>query len=559
MSSPSVNFTRMAASQTDHGVLRKGGAQAAEGTRSTGEGQRAMLGEHPNILTLVTTCEDEEFIYILHDYHKQGVCHRNISGDTVWLKDSAGEAEIRLGCFVDSEVCKTGQHISTRAGHINYLAPEVFVGHSALPVDIWACAAVFYRLLSGHFPFGGESESSIAAAIMDQDKRPEFSSAPWDEINSDAKHALTLMFACKVRDRPMAWQALEHPWFSELYPDVSVPHVMQATGPTSRNSERPAARGRSKSAKHGNVRKMRRHRLSGGYQLLACEDQYARLSMLSSTAVQSDAPAFRSNVTFLELAPSFSGPYSPEGRAPLQSPARLAALNGSSEGNRTNSAGKQAGQPATAHSNIQEHSAPSFVEAASVTRDLVNVISPFKPEAAKQARLHGASQTTVPRFLSPGSKALTGQAVLTSCMIMQTAQLLQKTIWQSCTETRNQLIQLPYQTVGGAEPATGARLKASEQASNTNPSKGPVAQGNGSSAAVYRSSAPSATISVTPTRTHASDSAAAFGKGFPGLDTAFTRMTGALKGTKIHPSLCTARVSLSLIDWISDTLSQEYM
>ncbi|DBA95917.1 TPA: hypothetical protein ACH3X1_001446 [Trebouxia sp. C0004] len=85
---------------------------------------------------------------------------------------------------------------------------------------------------------------------MDQDKRPEFSSAPWDEINSDAKHALTLMFACKVRDRPMAWQALEHPWFSELYPDVSVPHVMQATGPTSRNSERPAARGRSKSAKH---------------------------------------------------------------------------------------------------------------------------------------------------------------------------------------------------------------------------------------------------------------------------------------------------------------------
>ncbi|DBA95916.1 TPA: hypothetical protein ACH3X1_001445 [Trebouxia sp. C0004] len=160
-------------------------------------------------------------------------------------------------------------------------------------------------------------------------------------------------------------------------------------------------------------------RLSGGYQLLACEDQYARLSMLSSSkrvqwphwlVCTSKHRQCRSNVTFLELAPSFSGPYSPEGRAPLQSPARLAALNGSSEGNRTNSAGKQAGQPATAHSNIQEHSAPSFVEAASVTRDLVNVISPFKPEAAKQARLHGASQTTVPRFLSPGSKALTDSA-----------------------------------------------------------------------------------------------------------------------------------------------------
>ncbi len=86
-----------------------------------------------------------------------GVCHRNISGDTVWLKDSAGDAEIRLGGFENSEICKTGQHISTRAGRIQYLAPEVFVGHSAFPVDVWACAAVFYRLLSGHFPFGGES------------------------------------------------------------------------------------------------------------------------------------------------------------------------------------------------------------------------------------------------------------------------------------------------------------------------------------------------------------------------------------------------------------------
>ena len=82
-----------------------------------------------------------------------GVCHCNISGDVVWLKD----AEIRLGGFEDSEICKTGQHISTRAGRIQYLAPEVFVGHTALPVDIWAFAAVFYRLLSGHFPFGGES------------------------------------------------------------------------------------------------------------------------------------------------------------------------------------------------------------------------------------------------------------------------------------------------------------------------------------------------------------------------------------------------------------------
>jgi len=60
------------------------------------------------------------------------------------------------------------------------------------------------------------AESSIATAIMDQNKRPEFSSAPWEEISSDAKHILRLMFARKVRDRPIARQALKHPWFSDL-------------------------------------------------------------------------------------------------------------------------------------------------------------------------------------------------------------------------------------------------------------------------------------------------------------------------------------------------------
>ena len=60
------------------------------------------------------------------------------------------------------------------------------------------------------------AECFIAAAIRDQDKRPEFSSASWDEISFDAKHFLAFMFARKVRDRPTAWQALEHPWFYEL-------------------------------------------------------------------------------------------------------------------------------------------------------------------------------------------------------------------------------------------------------------------------------------------------------------------------------------------------------
>jgi len=279
----------------------------------------------------------------------------------------------------------------------------------------------------------------------------------------------------------------------------------------------------------------------------------------------------------------------------------LAPLNGSSEGKKTNIAAQQVGQPTTAHSGrlaIQEHSAPSFVEAVPLTRDLVNVIPPCRPEGSKQARFHEPSKTAVPRFLSPGSKALTGQAVphlshdhadsaaaaSDNIPIMrkkhiskqaahpgaipnssETQPTISNVNWkrllpESPAETGHPLLdaamclnnsnddciiakindensriaaashKLPsgvlypaffqqlFKTDRDRVASTGSTLKqlqtdfslnkesfrdvlnqpqepackASEQASNINPSKGPVAQGNGSSAAVGGSSTPSA-------------------------------------------------------------------
>ena len=87
----------------------------------------------------------------------------------------------------------------------------------------------------------------------------------------------------------------------------------------------------------------------------------------------------------------------------------LTTRNESSEARKTNSAAKQAGQSTIAHSNslaVPNHSVPSFVEAAPLTRDLVNIMSPFKPAPEKQAKFHEAE----PRFLSSDSKALDSQA-----------------------------------------------------------------------------------------------------------------------------------------------------
>ncbi|DBB00797.1 TPA: hypothetical protein ACH3X1_000728 [Trebouxia sp. C0004] len=141
---------------------------------------QARVSEHPNILTLV---EDEDFIYILRELwhppvfnsrspgwvcrtsaigeeasaavavynrlvHKQGMLLPHLqtcwlAATGAWLQDCAFATSVVmlsgsrialvmlrsgwLGGFEDSETCKTGQHISTRAGRIQNLARVGFV------------------------------------------------------------------------------------------------------------------------------------------------------------------------------------------------------------------------------------------------------------------------------------------------------------------------------------------------------------------------------------------------------------------------------------------------
>lgn len=50
--------------------------------------------------------------------------------------------------------------------NLNYYSPEYLIGHSGRERDEWACGIVMYFLISGHFPFDGNTENEILQKIQ---------------------------------------------------------------------------------------------------------------------------------------------------------------------------------------------------------------------------------------------------------------------------------------------------------------------------------------------------------------------------------------------------------
>lgn len=155
--------------------------------------------QHPNIVPLLDTFENQDYIYIvmqlmqggdLYDYlekrefkvseerartiihalatalfylHSYGIVHRDIKLDNILMTDSTDGAEPKLMDFGLSKMIGPNEHCKEPFGTVGYAAPEVISGKSYdKAVDIWSLGVVLYILLTGTMPFAGESEQEIA-------------------------------------------------------------------------------------------------------------------------------------------------------------------------------------------------------------------------------------------------------------------------------------------------------------------------------------------------------------------------------------------------------------
>eukprot|EP01120_Amphizonella_sp_Union-15-10_P010188 TRINITY_DN4049_c0_g1_i1.p1 TRINITY_DN4049_c0_g1~~TRINITY_DN4049_c0_g1_i1.p1 ORF type:complete len:492 (-),score=99.60 TRINITY_DN4049_c0_g1_i1:94-1569(-) len=199
---------------------------------------------HKNIIQLIETYDENEFIYLVLelvtggelfdqivsrgaygerdaaiitkqileaiDYmHSNGIAHRDLKPENL-LCSGKNANVIKITDFGLSK--NFGQEaLKTSCGTPDYVAPEVLRG---MPydnsVDVWAIGVVTYILLCGFPPFYGENDQQIFEKILNV--QFTFPTPDWDNISNEAKDFILSILVLDVSARPSARQCLSHPW-----------------------------------------------------------------------------------------------------------------------------------------------------------------------------------------------------------------------------------------------------------------------------------------------------------------------------------------------------------
>ena len=161
--------------------------------------------------------------------HNQGICHRDLKMENILFLTTRKDSPIKIIDFGLSACIKkkklvqyiTGKNYGTinmdlAVGSPHYVSPEVLKGKYNQKCDIWSAGVILYAMLSGTFPFEGETDNDIYKAVSK--KTFVFNDKDWKNISNNAKDLIKNML-CDEDKRYSAEQVLRHPWLTRMSPN----------------------------------------------------------------------------------------------------------------------------------------------------------------------------------------------------------------------------------------------------------------------------------------------------------------------------------------------------
>lgn len=203
--------------------------------------------DHPNIIRLYETYEDELYLHLVMELctggdvwerlitkgffseieasnimrkilaavnylHSKNIIHRDLKADN-FLYESQNSDEIKICDFGMSIIADGVTRLNSMAGTPFYLAPEVFKGSYTKSCDIWSLGVFMYFILIGKQPFKGENlqsiyeKSSKGFAVLNTSRL--------NLLSDDAKDLLKKMLNVIPSKRINLDNALVHPWITQ--------------------------------------------------------------------------------------------------------------------------------------------------------------------------------------------------------------------------------------------------------------------------------------------------------------------------------------------------------
>ncbi|KAE9453771.1 hypothetical protein C3L33_14305, partial [Rhododendron williamsianum] len=203
----------------------------------------SCLPDHPNIVRLRATYEDNEAVHLVMELCEGGELFDRIVARGHYSERAAAGvartvAEVVRMCHENGvmhrdlkpenflfankkENAPRGERFSEIVGSPYYMAPEVLKRNYGPEVDIWSAGVVLYILLCGVPPFWAETEQGVALAILRG--VIDFKREPWPQISDSAKNLVRQMLEPNPRKRLTAQQVLEHPWILNAKKASNVP------------------------------------------------------------------------------------------------------------------------------------------------------------------------------------------------------------------------------------------------------------------------------------------------------------------------------------------------
>jgi len=104
---------------------------------------------------------------------KNNIVHRDIKPSNLFIH----ERLVKIGDFGTAKYTSGETSTKTRLlGTIKYCAPESFEDYYSFSTDRWSASVIFYRMLTGEFPFDGNTHTGIFGALIRKD--PDYAIIP---------------------------------------------------------------------------------------------------------------------------------------------------------------------------------------------------------------------------------------------------------------------------------------------------------------------------------------------------------------------------------------------